>query len=83
MRKILLHPGLLKVSAQQPKKVPRIGFFAVEPLSTLTERTEAFLQGLRELGYIEAKNIVVEWRSRRGKSGSRAVRAANESRPSS
>ena len=54
------------VSAQQPAKVPRIGFFAVAPLSTLTERTEAFRQGLRELGYIEAKNIVVEWRSAEG-----------------
>jgi putative tryptophan/tyrosine transport system substrate-binding protein len=49
--------------AQQPAKVPRIGFLAVAPLSTLTQRTEAFRQGLRDLGYAEGKNIFVEWRS--------------------
>ena len=52
--------------AQQPKKVPRIGFLAVAPLSTFSARTEAFRQGLRELGYVEGKNIVIEWRSAEG-----------------
>jgi len=55
------------VHAQQPTKVPRIGFLAVAPLSTLSARTEAFRQGLRELGYVEGKNIVIEWRSAEGK----------------
>src|SRR5215831_8164368 len=61
---VLLITGL--VEAQQPKKVPRIGFLAVAPLSTLTQRTEAFRQGLRELGYAEGKNILIEWRSAEG-----------------
>jgi putative ABC transport system substrate-binding protein len=50
------------VEAQQPKKVPRIGFLSVLSLSAMAERTEAFRQGLHELGYMEGKNIVIEWR---------------------
>ena len=53
--------------AQQPKKVPRIGFLAGNPLSGNGARIEAFKQGLRELGYEEGKNIVIEWRSAEGK----------------
>ena len=48
-------------SAQQPKKVPRIGFLSGVSLSTISARVEAFRQGLRELGYVEGKNIVIEW----------------------
>jgi putative ABC transport system substrate-binding protein len=54
-------------TAQQPTKVPRIGYLAVS-LSANAARTEAFRQGLRDLGYVEGKNIVIEWRSREGKS---------------
>ena len=57
----------LAVQAQQTQKAPRIGFLAVVPFSNLTERTEAFRRGLRELGYVEGKNILVEWRSADGK----------------
>jgi putative ABC transport system substrate-binding protein len=53
--------------AQQPKKVPRIGFLATVSPSTLSDRVEAFRQGLRELGYVEGKNIVIEWRYAEGK----------------
>ena len=52
--------------AQQPTKVPRIGFLTTSP-STFPDRNEAFRQGLRELGYIEGKNIVIEWRYSEGK----------------
>src|SRR5258705_8215149 len=48
--------------AQQPKKIPRIGYLSGGSLSTLQGRIEAFRQGLRDLGYIEGKNIVIEWR---------------------
>jgi|RhiMetdeSRZDD1v2_1073273.scaffolds.fasta_scaffold158151_2 ABC-type uncharacterized transport system substrate-binding protein len=54
--------------AQQPKKVPRIGFLNPISPSTISARVEAFRQGLRELGYVEGKNIVIEWRSAEGKS---------------
>jgi putative tryptophan/tyrosine transport system substrate-binding protein len=52
--------------AQQPKKVPRVGYLTTASLSAIAQRTEAFRQGLRELGYIEGKNIVIEWRSPEG-----------------
>jgi putative tryptophan/tyrosine transport system substrate-binding protein len=53
--------------AQQPKKVPRIGILATVPLSTAAARYEAFRGGLRELGYVGGKNIVIEYRSSEGK----------------
>jgi ABC transporter substrate binding protein len=53
--------------AQQAKKAPRIGYLAASPLSAIATRTEAFRQGLRELGYVEGKDIVIEWRSAEGK----------------
>src|SRR5436309_8718835 len=54
-------------NAQQPNRVPRIGFLTSQSLSTLSDRIEAFRQGLRELGYVEGKNIVIEWRGADGK----------------
>src|SRR5262245_57359131 len=53
--------------AQQPAKIPRIGWLTGAPLSGNPERREAFRQGLRELGYIEGKNIIIEWRTADGK----------------
>ena len=55
------------VEAQQPTKVPRIGFLSTAALSSLSSRLEAFRQGLRELGFIEGKNIAIEYRSAEGK----------------
>jgi ABC-type uncharacterized transport system substrate-binding protein len=54
-------------AAQQPTKVPRIGYLGGASLSAIPERIEAFRQGLRELGYVEGKNIVIEWRWAEGK----------------
>jgi putative ABC transport system substrate-binding protein len=56
----------VRAEAQQPTKVPRIGFLGGVAVSG-TARTEAFREGLRELGYVEGKNIVIEWRSAEGK----------------
>jgi len=53
--------------AQQPTKIPRIGYLTVPSLSSNVARVEAFRQGLRELGYLEGKTIVIEWRSAEGK----------------
>jgi putative tryptophan/tyrosine transport system substrate-binding protein len=50
----------------QQSKVPRIGYLAGTSLSAITDRTEAFRHGLRELGYVEGKNIVIEWQSGEG-----------------
>ena len=54
-------------SAQQAKKVPLIGYVSSNSFTAISTRTEAFRQGLRELGYVEGKNIVIEWRSAEGK----------------
>jgi putative tryptophan/tyrosine transport system substrate-binding protein len=51
-------------AAQQPAKVPRIGYLSISPGGP---RQELFRQGLRELGYEEGKNIIIEWRSAGGK----------------
>ena len=55
------------VEAQQSAKVPRIGYLGGASPAAISARVEAFRQGLRELGYIEGKNIVIEWRSAEGK----------------
>ena len=53
--------------AQQAKKVPRIGFLSSSTLPSMKIRIEAFQHGLRELGYLEGKTILVEYRSAEGK----------------
>jgi putative ABC transport system substrate-binding protein len=70
MKAVLLLIGVILTStrfadAQQLKNVPRIGYLSGGPLSAA--RTEPFRRGLRELGYIEGKNIILEWRSADGK----------------
>ncbi len=47
------------VEAQQPKKVPRIGYLAAD---SHAPTRDSFLQGLRDLGYIEGQIILIEWR---------------------
>jgi ABC-type uncharacterized transport system substrate-binding protein len=47
--------------AQQPK-IPRIGFLSAASPSVASFRTEPFRQGLRELGYVEGKTIVIVYR---------------------
>ena len=54
-------------AAQQPKKVPQIGILTPVPVSARVNVFEAFRKGLRELGYIEGKNIAIEIRSAEGK----------------
>jgi putative tryptophan/tyrosine transport system substrate-binding protein len=53
--------------AQQQTKIPRIGLLSGASPSTNAPRHEAFREGLRELGYIEGKNIVIEYRYAEGK----------------
>ena len=64
---VLFFALTLTADAQQPTKIPRIGIVTVQPLSAVAGRHEAFRQGLRGLGYVEGKNIVIEHRSADGK----------------
>ena len=73
---ILLATSSSAQAQQAAAKIPRIGFQLDAPVSAMTARTEAFRQGLRELGYIEGKNIIIEWRSSEGKIERRSELAA-------
>jgi putative ABC transport system substrate-binding protein len=53
--------------AQQPKKVPRIGYLSGTDPTTDSIRSEPFRAALRELGYIEGQNITIEYRYAEGK----------------
>jgi putative ABC transport system substrate-binding protein len=53
--------------AQQPAKVPRSGYLTGATPDGQSARTEAFRQGLRELGYVEGKSVVIEYRYAEGK----------------
>jgi putative tryptophan/tyrosine transport system substrate-binding protein len=57
----------LSAQEQQPAKIPRIGFLTGGSPAQISARTEAFRQGLRELGHVEGKNIIIEWRFADGK----------------
>src|SRR4029077_11727818 len=70
----------IPTEAQQPTKIPRIGYLIVAFPSTSPARTEGFRQGLRELGYVEGKNIVIEYRYAEGKRDRLAALAAELAR---
>jgi putative ABC transport system substrate-binding protein len=54
----------LCAEAQRAEKVPRIGYLVVSPLADPpSAERRAFLEGLRELGYIEGRNVVIEYRA--------------------
>ena len=56
----------LAAEAQQAAKVARIGYLSIN-LATTPHIQEAFRQGLRDLGYVEGRNVVIEYRSAEGK----------------
>jgi putative ABC transport system substrate-binding protein len=62
---VLLALGVI-AEGQQPKKVPRIGYLTNTPLSVDQKLQDAFREGMRDLGYVEGQNIVIEWRSAEG-----------------
>ena len=63
----LLFASSLDVEAQQAKKIPRIAFLSVPDKAIDSVRFDAIRQRLRELGYIEDKNIAIEYRFAGGK----------------
>src|SRR5215467_6279944 len=64
---MLLAVAGIAEAQQQAKKVPRIGFLGGASASFYAARTNAFRQGLNELGYTEGKNIDIEYRYAEGK----------------
>ena len=56
----------LAAEAQQAAKIARIGYLATNP-ATSPHLREASLQGLRDLGYVEGRNLVIEYREAEGK----------------
>src|SRR4029453_9801571 len=56
---VLILTTIHLAEAQQPKKVPRVGFPAAD---SRAPSHDAFRQGLRDLGYVEGQNILIEWR---------------------
>ena len=48
--------------AQQPTKIPRLGFLSATSPDANSARIAAFRQGLHDAGYMEGKNILIEWR---------------------
>ena len=64
----MLHAPPLPAEAQQPKKIPRIGFLSFNSRSSIATNAEAFRQGLGDFGYVEGQNIVIEWRYADGRS---------------
>ena len=63
---VLLAVGVI-AEAQQPKKVPRIGYLSALDPASESARSEAIRLALRELGYIEGQNIAIEYRYAEGK----------------
>ena len=63
---VLLALGVT-AEAQQPKKVPRIGYLSSQDPASESARSEAIRLALRELGYIEGQNIAIEYRYAEGK----------------
>jgi putative tryptophan/tyrosine transport system substrate-binding protein len=64
---VMLFALCFPADAQQPAKIPRIGYLSGSSISANPPWREAFRQGLRDLGYEEGKNIVIEWQFADGK----------------
>src|SRR4029077_4933201 len=64
---VVLFAVAVIAEAQQAEKVFRIGYLGSS--SSGSGSPQAFRQGLRDLGYVEGRNVVIEFRTRRGKSG--------------
>jgi putative ABC transport system substrate-binding protein len=64
---VVLVAVVVIAEAQQPKKVPRLGYLATYDAATESTRSEAIRQALRERGHIEGQNIAFEYRYAEGK----------------
>jgi putative ABC transport system substrate-binding protein len=66
--------------AQQPSKLPRIGYLSALSPASVGAFTDAFQRGLKDLGYVEGKNILIEYRWAEGKSDRLGLLAAELAR---
>jgi putative tryptophan/tyrosine transport system substrate-binding protein len=57
----------LAAEAQQPAKVARIGYLSINLAAAPPNQLEAFRRGLRDLGYVEGRDVVIEYRDAEGK----------------
>jgi ABC-type uncharacterized transport system substrate-binding protein len=73
---VMLIALVFPVEAQQPAKIPRIGYLSGSSLSAAAVSVAAFQHGLRDLGYVEGKNIIIEWRQAEGKLNRNLAHAA-------
>ena len=64
---VLLLAHSFPAQAQQPKKVPRIGYLSATDPASESTRSEGIRLALRERGYIEGQNIAIEYRYAEGK----------------
>src|SRR5688572_17623386 len=64
---VVLLAAAVIAEAQQPKKLPQIGYITASSASSQALRLKAFQYGLRDLGYIEGTDIVIEYRYAEGK----------------
>ena len=69
----------LAAEGQQAAKVPRIGYLALNPAAN-PHLHEAFLQGLRDLGYIQGRNVMIEYRDAEESSSGSPISRRNWSR---
>jgi len=63
----LLFGPYFSAEAQQLSELARIGYLTGSSIAVISDRTEAFRQGLRDLGYVDGKNIKIVWESADGK----------------
>ena len=63
---VLILATIHLAGAQQPEKLHRIAFLLGGPSSSYSARIDVFKQGLKELGYVDGKNIAIEYRSAEG-----------------
>src|SRR5689334_9155436 len=59
---LALLSGACTVPPIGQRRLPRIGYITVGPRESRADRIDAFLQGLRELGYVEDRTVNMEWR---------------------
>jgi putative ABC transport system substrate-binding protein len=68
----------LPAGAQEPNKVPRIGYLSSSDPATESTRAEAIRLGLRKLGYIEGQNIAIDYRYGKGRGNDNRLQLASE-----